>query len=127
MKLILTFFISAFMFTSNKGCREQNKTSNCLKGQLVIKGICINYTIKLLEGNIDSSLIESQWMDDHANKSYTNVFALGSRCNFPENIKEGDSFYFTIDNSPVQNCNVCMAYYPTPSKKLNIRVLNTCK
>jgi hypothetical protein len=126
LKTSLLILFSFVLIAAKDGCKK-NPATNCLKGQLVIKGICMNYTIKLLEGNIDSSLVESQWMDDHANKSYTNVFALGSRCNFPENIKEGDSFYFTIDNSPVQNCNVCMAYYPTPSKKLNIRVLNTCK
>jgi hypothetical protein len=113
------------MISAKDGCKKTS-AGNCLKGQLVIKGICMNYTVKLIEGKIDSSLIEAQWKDDHADKSYTNVFALGNRCNFPENIKEGHSFYFTVDSGAVQNCNVCMAYYPTPSKKLNIRVLDKC-
>jgi hypothetical protein len=126
LKTSLLLLFSFLLIAAKDGCKK-SPAINCLKGQLVIKGICINYTIKLLEGKIDSSLIEPQWKDDHADRSYTNVFALGSRCNFPENIKEGDSFYFTIDSNAPQNCNVCMAYYPTPSKKLNIRVLDTCK
>lgn len=126
MKTLLLILFSFLLVSAKDGCKKTS-TANCLKGQLVIKGICMNYTVKLLEGKIDSPLIEAQWKDDNADRSYTNVFALGNKCNFPQNIKEGDSFYFTIDSSAVQNCNVCMAYYPTPSKKLFIRVLEKCE
>jgi hypothetical protein len=93
------------------------------KGRLEIKGICSNYTIKLLEGNIDTSKIAAKWTDEVTNKSYTNVFALGSPCRFPKNIEQGDEFYFTIDTSAEKGCIICLAYYPTPLKKLPIRVI----
>jgi hypothetical protein len=129
IKFILVAFVSAMVFTSKDGCGCQGTTSKtgCYKGRLEIKGMCSNYTIKVLEGNIDPTLIEAKWTDEQTNKSYTNVFGLGSPCTFPNDLKEGDTFYFQIDSTTVQNCNVCMAYYPTPPKKLRIKVFkNPC-
>lgn len=97
--------------------------SHCYKGRLEIKSLCMNYTIKVLDGNIDTALVAAQWRDGSTGKTYTNVFGLASRCNFPSTIKEGDEFYFAIDSTSVQDCAVCMAYYPTPEKKLSIKVL----
>ncbi len=78
----------------------------------------MNYTIKILEGLIDTSIVEAKWTDEQTKKSYTNVFSLGSPCTFPATINEGDEFYFSIDSSTVQDCIVCMAYYPKPTKHL---------
>lgn len=94
------------------------------KGRLEIKGICSNYTIGLLEGSIDTSKIAAAWTDESANKSYTNVFALGNPCSFPSTIQQGDEFYFSIDTSKPEDCIVCMAYYPKPAKALAIKVLD---
>ena len=93
------------------------------KGRLEIAGICMNYTIKLLEGEIDTSKITANWKDEVAGKSYTNVFALANPCTFPVSIKQGDEFYFYIDTSAGKGCITCMAYYPKPSKKLPITVI----
>jgi hypothetical protein len=120
IKLILITVISTLVATSKESCSRQEFP--CFKGRLEIKGICSNYTIKFLEGNIDKSLIEANWTDENTGKKYTHVFGLGSPCTFPEAINEGDEFYFTIDNSRVQNCNVCLAFYPIPAKKLSIAV-----
>lgn len=83
----------------------------------------MNYTISLIEGQLDPSLLEAEWTDESTGKKYQKVFALGSPCNFPESIQEGDEFYFSIDSTTKQDCAVCMAYYPTPAKKLKIKVL----
>ena len=88
----------------------------------------MNYTIKLLEGNMDTSLIVNTWTNESTGKSYSNVFALGSRCSFPADIQEGQEFYFVVDNTTVQNCAVCMMYYPVPPKQLSVKVLQgPCK
>ncbi|MCW3074795.1 MAG: hypothetical protein JWP69_1864 [Flaviaesturariibacter sp.] len=123
MKLL--FYSLLVMATvSNYACQPQKKAMvNCYKGRLEIKALCMNYTIKVLDSGIDRSLIVDQWKDESTGKTYTNVFALGSRCTFPANLKEGDEFYFTINNTPNQDCAVCMAYYPVPEKKLSIKVL----
>ncbi len=86
--------------------------------------MCMNYTIKLLEGSIDTSKIVSKWKNEITGKTYNNVFALGSVCNFPSTINEGDEFYFTIDSSYVGNCAVCLGYYPKLPKHIAIKVVN---
>ena len=84
----------------------------------------MNYTVKLTEGNIDTSIITGIWTDETTKTTYSNVFALQNPCNFPENIKQGDEFYFKIDTASSKPCMVCMAYYPVPPKKLAIKIIN---
>jgi len=92
-------------------------------GKLVLKGICMNYVIEVLNGDIDENLIEKEWTNEFTNMKYNNVFALGSQCNFPENIEEGDTFQFFIETKDInQNCAVCEAYSPTPDRSLQIQV-----
>jgi len=123
MKLFILLSAMSTLILSEKDCSMKKNVTGKYKGRLEIKGICSNYTIKLLEGNIDTSMIAAKWTDDVTNKSYTNVFALSRPCRFPKNLEQGDEFYFTIDTSAEKGCIVCMAYYPTPSKKLPIRVI----
>jgi hypothetical protein len=126
MKLLLVLSCFFILSASSKSCKdkkEQNLPEGCYKGRLEIKGICMNYTISVQSKNIDTSLVAAKWTDDNTGKAYQNVFALGSRCNFPDSLQAGSEFYFTIDSTTVQNCMVCMAYYPTPAKKLSIKVL----
>ena len=110
------------LVSSTDKCKSKNESS--YKGKLEVKGMCMNYTIKLLEGNIDNSKIEAEWKDEVTGKTYNNVFALGSVCDFPSTINEGDEFYFTIDTTYVSNCAVCLAYYPKPAKSIAIKVVN---
>ena len=125
MKLL--FFLSAIfsLITSADKCgRKNEETSGKYKARLETKAICMNYTLRLLEGNIDTSLITASWTDESTGKSYTNVFGLGSPCTFPPNIEQGDDFYFMIDTTQKQQCAVCLAYYPTPPRKLSIKVVD---
>jgi hypothetical protein len=124
MKILLILAVLFFSITSKESCHKPKSNSASFKGRLEVKGICMNYTIKVLEGNIDKSLIEEKWTDETTGKSYTDVFALGSRCTFPSSIEQGSEFTFIIDTAQVQNCAVCLAYYPTPAKHLSIKVLD---
>jgi len=83
----------------------------------------MNYTISMTSLNFDTSLVMANWTDENTGKTYKNAFALNSRCTFPGNINAGDEFYFMIDSTSVQNCAVCLMYYPVPSKKLSIKVI----
>jgi len=112
----------AFILIAANKCSDKNK--NAYKARLEIKGMCMNYTIKLLEGTLDTSKIVSEWKNEATGQIHNNVFALGSVCSFPSTINEGDEFYFTIDSSYVSNCAVCMGYYPKPRKSLAIKVVN---
>ena len=119
------FLSSIFLLTvSAEKCKNNKKTEpGIYKARLETKALCMNYTLRLLEGEIDTSLITASWIDESTGKSYSNVFGLESPCNFPPNIQQGDDFYFQIDSSGKKDCVVCMAYYPTPPKKLSIKIV----
>jgi hypothetical protein len=118
------FFLAAIAVTfSQAKCTKEKATANCYKGRLEVKGICSNYTIALVDGALDPSKLEASWTDETTGKSYKNVFALGSPCDFPADLNVGDEFYFTLDAQP-QNCVVCQAFYPRPAKSIVIRVLD---
>ena len=125
MKNILTIIIIVFTLCSAT-CKDQ-KGGTCYKGKLEIKALCLNYTIKVLEGNIDTALLKNTWTDSHSGKTYTNVFGLANPCSFPEKLKQGEEFYFVIENEPKNDCAVCEAFYPTPDKKLGIKVVADCQ
>jgi hypothetical protein len=125
---ILLLAASLVLLTAKEDCKKKkgNVTANfsgCHKGRLEIKGGCMNYTIGILSSNFDTSLAVATWTDDNTGKTYKNVFALGSKCTFPESINAGDEFYFTLDSTSVQNCAVCLMYYPVPPKRLSIKVI----
>lgn len=126
MKGIVPGLLAFSLLSIQDGCKKAAEKAApapaCYKGRLALKGICMNYTIEVLSGSIDTARIESSWHNDANDSVYHNVFGLGSPCTFPPGINAGDEFYFTLDSNAVQNCAVCMAYYPTPRKKLAIRV-----
>jgi hypothetical protein len=104
-------------------CSKIDPETDCIKGKLLINGICGNITIQVLSANIDTRLIDTTWTDPSTSITYKNVFALKSICTFPSTLKEGDEFYFRIDNSPKgTDCAVCLAYRPVPTKGLMISV-----
>lgn len=122
MKLFILLAALSLLAMSASDCNEKKNTAK-LKGGLEIAGICMNYTIRLIEGDVDTSIIAARWTDEVTTKEYSNVFRLGNPCDFPTVIKEGEEFYFVIDTAKPKECMVCMAYYPTPQKSLNIKVV----
>lgn len=121
--IIMKYLVALFILV-NISCNKSNDTSvACFKGKLVLKGICMNYVIQIISGDVDMSLYESSWQNPVTNATYQNVFGLASICNFPDTIKEGDEFYFSIPKNPiVQTCTQCQAYSPIPSKRINIEI-----
>jgi len=119
-------YLVFFFILLNFSCNKSNNTSVvCFKGKLVLKGICMNYVIQIIEGDVDKALYESSWQNPLTNTTYQNVFGLASICTFPTTIKEGDEFYFSIPKRPiVQTCVQCLAHSPIPSKKINIEICN---
>lgn len=123
MKLLLLASTVSFLAVSNQKCSSNKSTPVTYKARLETKALCMNYTLRLVEGSMDSSMITPSWTDESTGKSYTNVFGLDNPCNFPPAIRQGDEFYFTLDTTRQKECAVCMAYYPTPPKKLAIKVV----
>ena len=128
MKFFLLISSLILVTASKEKCGHKDNdnktaTSRCYKGKLEIKGPCMNYTISMAGKDFDTSLVVANWTDESTGKAYKNVFALNSRCTFPGTINQGDEFYFKIDTTTVQNCFVCLIYYPVPPKKLSIKVI----
>ena len=124
MKLLLLLAIIFTLTASADSCNNKKTETGRYKGRLETKALCMNYTLTVIEGNIDTSLVVSSWTDETTGKTFTKAFGLKNPCNFPKSIEKGDEFYFTIDSSKQEPCAVCMAYYPTPGKKLSIKVLD---
>lgn len=115
-------------------CKKDNQaaetctlpTNQCFKGRLEISDICGNYTIRLLEGNLDTCFIQASWQHPYTKIVYQNVFSLGNICSFPASVKQGDEFYFTIrDQKQDLTCVECLVYTPRPGKLLSINVSGT--
>ena len=124
MKLFTFLSAILFLFISADKCGSRNDKVISYKGRLEIKAQCMNYTLSLVEENPDTSLVTSSWTDEATGKSYKNVFGLVNPCDFPVSIAEGDEFTFVIDSAGTRICPVCLAYYPTPPKKLWVKVIN---
>ena len=124
-KGFLICLLGIIAFLPGFQCKKNVDPSTCYKARLEIKGMCMNYTIKVLSSNIATDLIEREWKNPHTGITYQNVFRLGSVCDFPTDLKEGDEFYFQLASRTKTDCIACMAYYPTPSKALNISVSKT--
>lgn len=122
--LLFTLFTSATCNTATQS--PADLPSGCYKGKLVIKGICMNYVVQVLQGDTTKLKMEKTWVDETNDETYNNVFALASKCSFPD-IEEGTEFYFTVTDKDDSNCNVCMAYRPVPTARNNIAVMkNPC-
>lgn len=128
--IVLSLFVFLSCTKENNGSKNPNESdgskinpAECIKGKLVLKGICMNYVIEVVSGAIDPSLIESSWENPLTHDVYKNVFGLASICTFPPTLNEGDEFYFTIPQSPLdQLCVQCKAYSPIPTKTLFIEL-----
>ena len=103
---------------------ECNKSkSGRLKGKLVIKEICSHYVVQVTSGSVDTSKVVSGWRDEKRQTTFDKVFTVANRCDFPSTMNEGDEFEFEFDPNPSpQNCAVCMAYYPIPTKSNAIKI-----
>jgi len=124
MKLLLILSSLFLLTVSADKCSSKESAAKVYKGKLEIKAMCMNYTIRLLEGDMDTSLIVKSWTNESTGKTYQNVFSPGNPCDLPASINEGDEFYFTIDTAASKECIVCMAYYPKPPKSVLIKVVN---
>jgi len=100
MKFFLLVAPLILLTSPKESCKHKKKDNTslvapgCYRGKLEVKGGCMNYTISITSTNFDTSIVMANWIDETTTKAYKNVFALNSRCTFPDTIKAGDEFYF---------------------------------
>lgn len=120
MKLLIFAITAMAIAAAPPTCNKQKRSGACFKGRLEDRGICGNFTITVLEGDLPG--VDATWTNEQTGKTYTQVFRPANPCGIPDNLKPGDSFYFTLDSAGTSNCNRCMAYYPAPGSSISIRV-----
>lgn len=103
------------------GCQKTER-GPIHQGRVEDIGICDNYTLRVLNGGLDTTQVVSSWTNPTTNITYTDAFALENPCDFPDALRVGDTFSFRIV-SRASNCVRCLAYYPTPPKMLTIQVV----
>ena len=111
-----TFFLLLFFIAmAGNSCHKSVIPRGKLTGKLVIAGPCGQYTIQLLSGNIDPSLLTKSWLNTANDSTYTNVFASLNPCQMESaGISQGDSFNFDLSANGPGSCYECMLYYPVP-------------
>ncbi|MEN9549438.1 MAG: hypothetical protein RIR12_2029 [Bacteroidota bacterium] len=121
-KRLATLFATGVFLLANLHCAS-NKKDKVYKGRLAIAGLCMNYTIQLVEGEMNPALIDTAWTDESSGKKYNRVFALKNPCQFPSSIQEGQVFSFVLDTTAQPPCARCRAFYPTPTKSVAITIV----
>jgi hypothetical protein len=101
--------------------------STCYKGKLVLKGICNNAVVEVLDDRMNPAFYEKTWKDESTGIVYKNVMGNANYCTFPGDLKEGQEFYFRIDlpTSLPADCANCKALSPTPQTRQYIQICGT--
>ena len=118
LKMIATSLaLSVFFFQSGQAAIYQ--------GRLAKKGICGQHVIELLSSNAPLA-VDAIWISPY-HQTYYNAFTLSeaSICTFPEHIKQGDVFLFTLssDSNVITTCIRCKAFEAAPLHSHNITTL----
>ena len=62
MKVFFIILTMCFVLGSCSKEESTNLEPGQFKGKLVLKGICMNYVIQVVDGDLDASLYEKQWV-----------------------------------------------------------------
>jgi len=128
MQKFILILISIALFSCSKlpasGSGNNNSnTTEKIKAK-VVRITCASTTIEILDAahyNLGVS-----WTMEGTSNTYEHVAVVANKCEFPSNLKEGDTFYFQVINESdaSNNCAVCMMYDFPPSKSLFLKVVN---
>jgi hypothetical protein len=126
MRILLAIFIFIALTSCDKQVDIQQivTDSTCYKGKLVLKGICNNAVVEVLDDRMNPAFYEKTWKDESTGIVYRNVMGNANYCTFPGDLKEGQEFYFRIDQPtslPV-DCVNCLALSPTPQTRQYIQI-----
>ena len=126
MRILLVIFLFIAFISCDKQVDIQQVVtdSTCYKGKLVLKGICNNAVVEVLDDRMNPAFYEKTWKDESTGIVYRNVMGNANYCTFPGDLKEGQEFYFRIDlpTSLPADCANCKALSPTPQTRQYIRI-----
>lgn len=121
---IVLIFIALTSCDKQVDIQQVVTDSTCYKGKLVLKGICGNAVVQVLDNRMNPAFFEKVWKDESTGIVYNNVMGNANPCSFPGEIKEGQEFYFRIDppTSLPSDCVNCLAMSPTPQTRQYIQI-----
>lgn len=123
--MVILLSVFSLMSCDKQQAIEQLVTdSTCYKGKLVLKGICNNAVVQVLDDRMPLSFYEESWKDEFTGIVYQKVMGNSNYCGFPADLKENDEFYFRIASPTVgpPNCVNCKAYSPSPQLRQYIQI-----
>lgn len=128
MKHQLIIFISIVLFSCNK-LPSNSSGGNGINSNAKIKGkviriTCASTTIEILDSAYYN--LGVNWTMEGTSNTYEHVAVVANKCEFPNNLKAGDIFYFKVisETEADKNCMVCMMYDFPPSKSVYLKVVN---
>ena len=124
---ILLSVLSVMSCDKQQEIQQVVADSTCYKGKLVLKGICNNAVVEVLDDRMNPAFYEKTWKDESTGIVYKNVMGNANYCTFPGDLKEGQEFYFRIDlpTSLPADCANCKALSPTPQLRQYIQICGT--
>lgn len=127
LKLILFSVLSVMSCDKQQEIQQVVADSTCYKGKLVLKGICNNAVVEVMDDRMNPAFYEKTWKDESTGIVYSNVMGNANYCTFPGDLKEGQEFYFRIDlpTSLPADCANCKALSPTPQTRQYIQICGT--
>jgi Cu/Ag efflux protein CusF len=99
---------------------KMQRTNTCFQGKLVKRGICGQRVIQVLDQQTTGLELARTWTDSLSHRQYENVFTVANPCNFPVDIKEGDTFSFNVVTAEDSACVQCYAFTPVPAQQNKI-------
>ena len=85
MNKFIYLFALLFLLSCSKN-NPDTELESSYKGKLVVKGICMNYVIQVLDSDFDSSLIELNWINEFSDIANVIDYVISS----PENVNISD-------------------------------------
>jgi hypothetical protein len=127
LMLIILSVLSVMSCDKQQEIQQVVADSTCYKGKLVLKGICNNAVVEVLDDRMNPAFYEKTWKDESTGIVYSNVMGNANYCTFPGDLKEGQEFYFRIDlpTSLPADCANCKALSPTPQTRQYIQICGT--
>ena len=127
LMLILFSVLSVMSCDKQQEIQQVVADSTCYKGKLVLKGICNNAVVEVMDDRMNPAFYEKTWKDESTGIVYKNVMGNANYCTFPGDLKEGQEFYFRIDlpTSLPADCANCKALSPTPQTRQYIQICGT--
>ncbi|MDF2189524.1 hypothetical protein [Paraflavitalea sp. CAU 1676] len=115
-----TIFVLAGMaiLALHCGVNKKQPSKSCVQGK-IIRISCASYVVQSL--NVDT-LGQDGWknmMD--TTQVFDNVFDVTNKCKLPNDLKAGDTIYFTVQPTQPSDCVSCMMFDGPPTVKYDLQ------